>query len=368
MNKLFNFGEINSSERALMKLLKTDFNKIRSKITKKSRKDSKSTKCLYCGEETSRFCNSHSMPASFLRNIAVDGKVYTTNKLIDLPLFDTDEGVNKSGTFQVICRSCDSKIFQEYEDFTNYDTKPTAKMVAQIAMKNHLRNIGKRRHELAFHKNIKEMVPSSSDYIDEMLEVNNLDLNEYIRGFKRAKKTIEKGWQREFYLFYFEKLNYVVPVAFQGEIALHFDLSGNRINNVYNKSKKYTIQTIHISIFPLKSSSIIMLFMDKNNKRCRKFYQQFNKLDAEKKLEAINFIIFSYSEDVFMSKNVREIFFKDQNLQQIAGLTPMQLCDSPNEDNQVIKKSFDVVSKMGMIPNFLLLDIGNKEESISSSE
>lgn len=367
MNKLFNLGEIKGSERALMEQRKIDFNKIRSKVAKKSRKDSKPTKCLYCGEDTSKFCKSHSMPASFLRNIAVDGKVYTTNKLIDLPLLDSDEGVNKSGTFQVICRSCDSKVFQEYENPANYNTKPTAQMIAQIAMKNHLRNIGKRRHELALYNNYKGIAPSSSVFFDAMLEVDNLDLNEYIRGFKRAKKVIGKGWEDEFYLFYYEKLDYVVPVAFQGEISLHFDLSGNIINDVYNKSKKYTIQTIHISIFPLESTSIIMLFIDKNNKRYRRFYQDFKKLDHEQKLGAINFIIFSYAEDIFMNKNVHDAFLKNKNLQKVAGLTSFQLFDFLSEDNQVIKNSFDVVSRMMTIPNFLMLDISNNE-SVSNSE
>ena len=355
MNKLFNFSEINSAERALMEQRKVDFSKMQSKLASKSRKDSKPSKCLFCGQNTSKFCNSHSMPASFLRNIATDGKVYTTNKIIDLPLLDTEEGVNKSGTFQVICRSCDSEIFQEYENPSSYEAKPTDRMIAQIAMKNHLRNIGKRRYEISLNRNLKEISPVNNSYFNKMLEVESLDLNEYIRGFKRAKKVIEKGWKNEFYLFFYEKLSYVVPIAFQGEITLHFDLLGNIINDVYNKSKEYSMQTLHISIFPLESSSIIMLFIDKQSRRYRRFYRQFKKLELSQKLRIINLIIFSYAEDVFMNKSVHNVFLSDENLQKVAGLTSIQFCDGISNKSQVLKNSFDV-AKMDEIPNFLALD------------
>ena len=85
MNELFNFSEINDAERASMKHRRIDFKKLQSQLGAKARKDSKPAKCLFCQKETSKFCNSHSVPASFLRNIAVNGEIYTPNKIIDLP-------------------------------------------------------------------------------------------------------------------------------------------------------------------------------------------------------------------------------------------------------------------------------------------
>lgn len=352
MNRLFNLSGLTDPQRAFMEKRKIEYSKVRGKLVGKSRADSKPKKCLSCGVDTTKFCNSHTIPASFLRNIAIEGKVYTTNKIIDTPLLDTDEGVNKSGTFNVICRDCDSKIFQQYENSANYENIPTDEMIAQIAMKNHLRNIGKRRLELALYENIKELYSFDTGFLDQMLGVSDLDLNEYLRDFKRAQKVLEKDWKNEYYLFFYEKLNYVVPLAFQGEVALHFDLSGNLINNVYNTSKKYVIQTIHISVFPFKDSSVVMLFVDKNNKRYRTFYQQFKKLGSKEKLAAINFIIFSYTEDVFMSKGVHDISLKNKNLRKIAGLTSIQ-AGSDIGDSKALRNSFNI-SKMNTIPNFLL--------------
>jgi hypothetical protein len=189
-----------------------------------------------------------------------------------------------------------------------------------------------------------------------MLGVRELDLNEYLRGFKRAQKIVEKGWVDEYYLFFYEKLNYVVPLAFQDEVALHFDLSGNLVNNVYNTSKEYVIQTIHISVFPLKDTTVVMLFIDKHNKRYRTFYQDIRKLGLEQKLAVINFIIFSYSEDVYMNTDVHDVFLEDKNLQKIAGLTAIQLRTEVAGDNKILKDSFNI-SKMNSIPNFLLKKI-----------
>ena len=45
-----------------------------------------------------------------------------------------DTGVNKAGTFHIICRDCDSRTFQLYEDPNAYNSKPTDQMLAQIAL------------------------------------------------------------------------------------------------------------------------------------------------------------------------------------------------------------------------------------------
>ena len=237
---------------------------------------------------------------------------------------------------------------------------PTDKMIAQIALKNHMRFIGKRRFEISLYKNMKEEVAKKSDrnhfadaYFDDMLRVANLDLLEYIRDFKHCKKIIEKEWSNEHYVFYYEKLDYTVPIAFQGEVCLNFDFVGHTINDIYNKSKNYKLQTLHISIFPMESQSIIMLFTKNGNKRLRQFYKQFNSLEHSDKLSAINFIIFSLSEDVFMSKGIHDRVMENESLKKVAGLTSIQFSEADNIGQEGLKGDFDL-SKRNNIPNLLL--------------
>lgn len=78
------------------------------------------------------------------------------------------------------------------------------------------------------------------------------------------------------------------------------DFEDDVINDIYNMSPDYHTKEIHIAVFPLEQESIIMLFIDARDKRYRKFYKQLNKLPLEEQLSAINYIIFSYSENVYM--------------------------------------------------------------------
>lgn len=149
--QMLSLGTDSEVELSAMKEKKVEYRKKLGKLFGESRKDAKSEVCFYCGEKCSSFCNSHSIPAFFLRNIALEGNLYSNNKLVSLPLLDEDKGVNQSGTFQIICRDCDSKIFSEYENPDNYENVPTSKMIAQIAMKNYLKSISKRKFEIALY-------------------------------------------------------------------------------------------------------------------------------------------------------------------------------------------------------------------------
>lgn len=131
---------------------KITYNQQMSKIQAKARQEAKLNYCYYCQKEVSSFCNSHSVPQFCLRRIATNGKVYYANTMIGIPFMHSEQGVKEAGTFQLICRDCDSKIFQQYEDPAAYQSKPTGQMLAQIAMKDYLQMIYKRLHEEALYR------------------------------------------------------------------------------------------------------------------------------------------------------------------------------------------------------------------------
>ncbi|MFL0435529.1 hypothetical protein [Bacillus pumilus] len=353
--QMLSLGTDSEVELNAMKEKKVEFRKHFGQLLSKSRKTAKSDECFYCGEKCSSFCNSHSIPAFFLRNIAHEGVVYNNHKLINMPLLDDDIGVNKTGTFQLICRDCDSKIFSEYENPDNYEVTPTSKMIAQIAMKNYLKSISKRKLEIEIFNNIMDSTEQPSEYIEQKQIINNLDLQEYTEGFNRAKRVEKKGWDNEYYLFYHQKLDYVVPIAFQSTIVLLTDFEGNIINNIYNYSPEYQMKSVHICVFPLESSSVIMMFVDSKEKRYRSFYKQFQKLSYENKLAAINFIIFSYSEDVYIQKKINEEVLRDPVLIDVSRKSLDLITTNPNIDVNplLIGKENVNFDKMHEIPNLL---------------
>ena len=90
---------------------KIEFRKQLEKMISDSKKESKQETCYNCNNKVSSHCNSHTVPISFLKNIAVNGEVYYSNKLIGLAALDDDKGIKKAGTFNIICNDCDRDIF-----------------------------------------------------------------------------------------------------------------------------------------------------------------------------------------------------------------------------------------------------------------
>jgi len=307
-----------------------EYRKATSKLQGKSRKDSKPLCCYYCKEEVTTFCNSHSIPAFVLRNIASNGSVYSSNKFAGIPLMENDKGINNSGTFQIICRKCDSSIFSDYEDPGNYKSRPTNKMIAQIALKNQLKLISKRRFEIALYENMKNlpMYGKMDDFpqfnengMDKRQEINNLDLAEGDEEFTKAKKAINQKWSNEYYTFFYQKLDYVVPIATQTIITLPIDFDGHIINDIYNYSPAYKMQSIHVCIFPFQAESIVLMFIDAKHTRLKSFYRKFSKLTLDDQLSTINFMLFAYSEDYFISRNIDEKLLENQKLIAVSQYT-----------------------------------------------
>ena len=86
-------------------------NKFTARMFSKARANTKRKTCYVCGKACSSFCNSHSIPEFTLRHISEKGKVIATLQK-EIPMLGKDTGLNKAGTFQLICRECDSKVFR----------------------------------------------------------------------------------------------------------------------------------------------------------------------------------------------------------------------------------------------------------------
>lgn len=86
-----------------------------SKLSNLSRAQAKRGECIWCGKKITRFCNSHSIPQMVLENIDTDGKVDYFNTIVKIPLINEDKGIGEAGTFKLICKECDNRIFQDYE-------------------------------------------------------------------------------------------------------------------------------------------------------------------------------------------------------------------------------------------------------------
>lgn len=281
---------------------KIDINKKISKINRRAREQSKASSCCVCGRSCTSLCNSHSIPHFSLSRIAENGQVAQVLQG-EIPTMRDETGLKRAGTFHLICRDCDSTIFQEYEDPNAYVQEPTEKMLAQIALKNTLHMISKRQYEIELY-NIVEQEFENFHSLGSGKSIEEIDLAEYQFSLQYAMKTLSAEKEGRYHLCYFRVLDYVVPFATQASLCLVGDFEDRIINNIYNLSEDIQTPSFHIAVFPLEKTSIILLFVESNINRYRKFFKQLNKLEPEDQLAAINYIVFSYTENVFLSPSV----------------------------------------------------------------
>lgn len=169
----------------------------------------------------------------------------------------------------------------------------------------------------------------------------------------KAKRVTEKNKDGEYYVFYRTTLDYVTPMAFQNSITMVADFEGNMINNLYNMSPNYRTKEVHICVFPMESTTEIILFIDSKDKVYRRFYKQFNKLAHEDKLLALTYIIFIYSEDIFFSKEIDAEILRSKTLKEASRVSTDIISDSPLTDGlSFALKNFSLDNRHE-IPNIL---------------
>lgn len=293
--------------------------KILNKWLSEARRKAKPKTCIMCGKSQTSFCNSHSVPQMFLKQIADNGKLLLASSLIgfDFEIVDLEAGVNRSGTFNYICNKCDGTFFQDYENIDNIEKYPTDKMLAEIAVKNILLQISKRAVEkqlITIQQREHNLFYNPQDGID----IKNLDVNEYLNELQFHKKIADTNETGCYQILFWDKLPYKVPIAMQSAIAMTKDMYGDQINNVYDYRDTVRMQHLHLAIFPLNKSSIVLAFYHKRDKLYRNLRHQFNSTSKVKVLKFLNYVVFEYTENYFISKKIQQEIKINEALQKLS--------------------------------------------------
>lgn len=341
--------------------LEIDMNKKFSQTISEVRAKTKDSTCFCCGKTVSSFCNSHDVPKFCLESIEKNGKVTGPNAILGLPSMGISIGkekigLNEAGTFRIICRECDSRQFSDYENPDNYsDTcSLTQKMMAQIAMKNYLKFISKRKIEIAIMENTLDRCPQNDILhmeLEQRIKTSKVDLKTYIDDFNIAKKKATKEYDNGYFIIYYNLLNYVAPIAVQIPISLIIDIYGGIVNDILNMDPNYYPADLHLCVFPLKDRTAVILFINEGEKRYKNFYKQFRKLNDCDKLGIINYLIFLYSEDFFLDYNIEDKVDLSKFYNTVS-LTPAIWTTNPIAQTDIYSDTFSL-SNWKCIPNLL---------------
>ena len=329
-----------------------DFNKVYSTFIKKARQDAtKEHKCFICGK-TTKFCNSHSLPRFVLQNIADNGMVLNSMDFTNPQNQRKGTGINNSGSFWLICDTCDNEKFKTYETPENYDHIPNTSMLKQIAQKSYLREIYKQQINKGVHLQIEQQLKTINGNLPE---ITDIDLNDYINFYNYSNTNANP-----YHLCFYKKLDYVVPIACQARVTLVTAFDGKLINDIFDLSAKNKPEDLHICIFPLKAKSVIILFVRNGQKKLRPFYRQLQKLSLEEQLQTINFIILAYSEEVFVHKKLATKLQGNKKLAMVCGLTTIH--NGFKDTQSVLKETMDLynLNHAADIPNLLSEDFALK--------
>lgn len=223
--------------------------------------------------------------------------------MINIPLLNSDKGIGEAGTFKLLCRECDGKIFQDYENMESLCTMPSESILEEIALKNVLMMLNKRYFEIELFNNIQTEFNAPYPY-EIKQEANSLDERDFWWDFVRIRDMIKLSDDKKskFKLFYWKKLDYIIPIAFQGLVPLYGDLNGDLITDIYNTSEDLIVKHMHICMFPLETNSVVFAFYHEDDKEYDNFANQFDKLENDEKLTLLSYIVHEYCEDMFFAK------------------------------------------------------------------
>lgn len=281
-----------------------------SDFLKEARQSSKPSECILCGKQLGRPCKSHSVPKFILKNIASSGHVFTANTALQWQILDDSKGVKDFETFLTICRDCDSQYFSIYENPDSWNNEPSGTMLSQIALKNFLHMRSKRLQEMALYDMLVQGV--GFDFGKQL--VSRIDKDDYERSIGMLRREARKPRSSVYEIDYFVTLPYKVPLAFQDPIAMISGFEGALINNIYNLNPSYEIQELHLSVFPLEKTSVILCFTNRKHKRYRNFFQEMRCLSLDEQLAVIQYLILAYAESPAFSDSVPKSFFEDKNV------------------------------------------------------
>lgn len=345
-----------------------------NKLMHEAQQEFKREKCVLCGKETTSFCNSHSVPKFILKNISNKGNVFNSFCFDDISIKKGESGLNNAGTFKVICRECDSKLFQSYENEEYLLQAPTNKMLREIQLKTVLQCYETKGCHRIFYIKLRRLI---NNYINDLVckyhpvERELLQCNpEYIFNIKKLneiellikqneldeKELIEKldayfkQSDYDFNILFWHTLDYRVPIACQSYIALHGDLKGNLINDVYDYSDELKIEELYIVVFPLKNNSVIGLFYPKENHKLDVFAKQFSEKSFFEQLYIINFIIFLYTEDFYLSPDIEKMVLENSNCKKLKNdlmnITILKSKEKELKNESEIKNNVEKLKRM----------------------
>lgn len=233
-------------------------------------------------------------------------------------------------------------------------SEPSDKALSAIALKNYLKMIYERSLEVEEEKVYASLVEFPKIVLSDGLSPTEYAVKSLERELQYALDSLLLDGPHRYNLCFRKELDYVVPYAAQYPIAMLTDLNGNTINDFYTGSSTYRLEYLHIAIFPLAESSVVLIFAKDKERRHRRFIRQLKKLDELDQLSAINFLTFTGADNVYINKTTYSKMTQNPIFMAACRLTYSIRSSVPNPPNALkVAKRAHSFEKRHALPNLL---------------
>lgn len=297
---------------------------------KKMKRESKPEKCLLCGRIHTSFCESHTIPQFVLKNIAKDGYVYRILPSEDIvPEAGTKNkvGIGETNVFYDICNECDGSYFQDYENeenlssFSRFGEREKQRIMTLIALKNSLRDIYQDLGNIEFVRYLEsevnkinkdqQLIMNYHEEVEKQDYKDHLELREIFLNSLKANEDL-------FRVCYYKKMHHTVPVAIQATIVPYTDFSGKIINDTYDMGAYF--KYLFICIFPLKESSIILVYCFKKDwdSTYRDYFKKFLSFRDSIKSKMLLGLALGHTDQIYLNQYAFEKLKTNPNAKKLA--------------------------------------------------
>lgn len=277
--------------------------KSESEIKREAFKEQLFEKCFCCGKKK-KLIDSHTVPQFILKNLSKPFKYRTSFQIEDGLSANHKVGLKNAGIFRMLCDSCDSGTFKEYEksedvllSFDSNDSKNNCQLILdQIALKNLYKKIYDYTYWSRYLTTLKKYACPK--------KLSKMNIDNHIEQLQAQKMACIYEVYRIFdtkhnnQILYNELLDYVIPIAAQGCFCLNY--KGYKFIDVDK------VTYMHLALFPLKEKSRVILFTNNYNEYYNDWIIKFDKLSVKNKLKTINEFVFKDLDDYFLDRSISE--------------------------------------------------------------
>lgn len=303
------------------------YSKLIDEFNKGVHKSARQDRCIICDREMTSACNSHVVPQFVLKEIADGGEVaygYIFSKR-DVQGCEKITGIKNAHTFRLICKNCDRTLFTDYENPNNildFDSLPSelkTKMLREMSLKAHLSHIQTKYNRL-ITKDIVTGGAVSRLEKEGKLSPERIDLIEHLEYIENINNASYK-------VLFNKQLDYNVGFATQTLFYYVYDMKGHKLFNIHDLKTNEKISPFYLSIIPLKGTTRILFFVDKEiDEKANRLVNQFNELTEEEKFKFVFVSLIVFDQEFYVNPSIaKNIVKNDKKLVRLYTCTDQYL-------------------------------------------